>query len=178
MTTTDSAVTAVTSTGITATAVIFFRDAFVHMIPWLMASIPLILLDLNFGIKAARHRNEKVRLSKAVRGTFGKTLEYVAWVCFAATASLAFKITWVEWAVLGLVYANELISIIGNYLETKDIEFNLTALYRWVIKWAGHKAGQVVEDAEAAEIIKPKDRPRDAKGRFVKKEDKCTGCYL
>ena len=172
MTTTENAVTTVTSTGITATAIVFFRDAIINMTPWLVVSIPLILLDLNFGIKAAKHRKEKVRVSKAIRGTFGKIVEYFAWVCFAATASLAFGIKWVEWSVLGLVYANELASIIGNYLETKGITFSFVGFYRWILKVIAGKAGEVMDDAEAEGIIIGKDgEARDKRGRYAKRNN-------
>lgn len=170
MTTTDNAVTAVTSTGITATAIIFFREALTNMIPWFMASIPLILLDLNFGIKAAKYRKEKVTFSKAFRGTFGKLVEYIAWICFAATASLAFGIKWVEWAVLAAVFVNEIASVIGNYLETKDIKFSFLGFYRWLLKVIAGKAGEAMDSAEAEGIIIGKDgKARDKKGRYTKK---------
>ena len=165
----NTTVTEITSTSIAATAVLFFRNAVIDMIPWLIASIPLITLDLIFGVKAAKFRKERVTFSKAFRGTFGKVVEYFAWCCFAATASLAFNLKWVEWAVLGLVFINELASIIGNYLETKGIVFSIVDAYRWFIKWVSGKAGAEMSDEEAAEIIKPKPE-RDAKGRFVKKE--------
>lgn len=170
MTTTESAVSTVTSTGITATAIIFFRDAITNMTPWLIASIPLILLDLDFGIKAAKHRQDKVRVSKAIRGTFGKVVEYFAWVCFAATASLAFGIKWIEWAVLGLVYANELAYIIGNYLETKGMAFSFVHFYRWILKLIAGKAGEAMDTAEAEGIIIDKDgKARDKRGRYTKR---------
>ncbi len=170
MTTAENTVATVTSTGITATAIIFFRDAITNMMPWLIVSLPLIFLDLNFGVKAARHRQEKVRVSKAIRGTFGKIVEYFAWVCFSATASLAFELKWVEWAVLGLVYANELASIIGNYLETKGIEFSFVGFYRWILKVIAGKAGEAMDSAEAEGIIVGKDgKTRDKKGRYTKK---------
>lgn len=168
----NTTVSAVTSSGIAATAVIFFRDAVINMIPWLIVSVPLILLDLNFGIKAARYRGERVKFSKAFRGTFGKVVEYFAWVCFAATATLAFGIQWVEWIVLGAVFLNELSSIIGNYLETKGLELNMQNFWNAVVKIFGRKTGLDTEDIDTGEIIKPM-QPRDKKtGRFVSRNEK------
>lgn len=140
------------------------------MVPWLVVSIPLILLDLDFGIKAARTRGERVRFSKAFRRTFGKVIEYFAWVCFAATASLAFSIQWIEWAVLGIVYINELSSIVGNYLETRGLEISWAYVWNKLLKIGGDKIGVDASDIDVAEAIKPK-QPRDNKGRFVKKAD-------
>lgn len=169
----NTTVSAVTSSGIAVTAVIFFRDAVLNMIPWLIASIPLILLDLDFGIKAARYRKERVKFSKAFRGTFGKLVEYVAWCCFAATASLAFGMKWIEWIVLGAVFINELSSIVGNYLETKGLELNTRNLWNAILKIFGRKTGIDTEDIDAGEIVKPKEQPRDPKtGRFTSKNAK------
>lgn len=140
------------------------------MVPYAVPGAFLIILDLIHGVRAAKYRGERVRLSTAINRTMTKTFSYVCWIILASTLALAFKVDWVEWLVLGLVYANELISIIGNYLETKGMELSLANLYRWAFKKAGEKVGMTVEDAEAEGIIKEK-QPRDAKGRFVKKED-------
>lgn len=164
----NSTITNVTASGIAVTTVVFFREAITNMIPWLIVSIPLILLDLDFGIKSARHRGERVRFSRAFRRTFGKMVEYFAWVCFAATAALAFEIEWIDWVVLGAVYINELASIVSNYLETKDIEFSISSLWKLIFKKGAGHYGVDVTDDELNEIIKPKPQ-RDEKGRFVKK---------
>lgn len=164
----NQTMTAIMSGGIATTAVVFFRDAVIGMIPWLIVSLPLILLDLIFGIKAARHRGERVRFSKAFRRTFGKMIEYLAWVCFAATASLAFSAKWIEWVVLGAVIINELASVVGNYAETKDVEISWAYLWNKLIKIVAGKHG-VDEPIDVGEIVKPKPA-RDEKGRFIKKE--------
>ena len=65
---------------------------------------------------------------------------------------------------------NEIVSIIGNYFETRGIELSLVALYRWIFKAGAEKVGVAMESAEAEGIIKHSERPRDAKGRFVKKQ--------
>ena len=149
------------------------------MIPWLIASFPLVLLDLDFGIKAARFRKERVTFSKAFRNTFGKIVEYFAWVCFAATATLAFDKAWLEWVVLGIVYLNEIASIVGNYLETKGIEFSFVGFYRWILKTIAGKAGETMDDFEAGGIIKPKDGKgpyRDRRtGKFTRRNGPCEG---
>jgi len=154
--------------GVSAVAIAFFQEAVLRMIPYAVPSFVLLLLDLLYGIKAAKFRGEKVRVSTAVRRSMTKLFSYCCWLILASTMSLSFHKDWIEWAVLGLVYVNEFTSIIGNYLETKGIELSFIGLIRWAFKWASGKAGQAVEDAEAADIIKPKDKPRDAKGRFVK----------
>ena len=121
-----------------------------------MAKCIIILLDLLYGIKAAKFRGEKVRFSTAVRRTTSKIVGYICWLILASTLAIAFHKDWLEWAVLGLVYVNELASIVGNYLETKGIEFSFVGFYRWILKVIAGKAGETMESAEAEGIIKPK----------------------
>jgi len=159
--------------GVSATAVAFFQEAVLHMIPYATPAAALLVLDLLYGIRAARFRKEKVRTSTAVRRSITKLFSYVCWLILASTLALAFKVQWLEWGVLGLVYANELASVIGNYLETKDIDFSLVAFLRLLFKKGAGHAGIEVSDDEANEIIKPKEpQPRNARGQFVKREAK------
>ena len=154
--------------GVSATAIAFFSNSVKEMIPWLIVAIPLVILDLQWGVKAARARGETIRFSKAFRKTFGKVAEYICWSVLAATMSLAFGYKWIEWLVLGVVYINELSSIVGNYLETRGLHLSMLDLYRLVFRKAGEKVGIDIEKEEVEQIIKPK---RDARGRFVKKNN-------
>ena len=154
---------------VSSVAIAFLQAAVLRMIPYAIPAVVLIALDLLYGIKAARFRGERARFSTAIRRTLTKSFGYICWIILASTLALAFNQEWLEWFVLGLVYANEFASIIGNYLETKGIVFSIVDAYRWFIKWVSGKAGAEMSDEEAAEIIKPKPE-RDAKGRFVKKE--------
>lgn len=167
----NTTLTSVLSSGIATTAVLFFRDAVTSMLPFLIVAVPLVVLDLDFGIKAAKHRGEKIRFSRAFRRTFGKTLEYLAWVVFAATASLAFEAKWIEWGVLGAVFINELASVVGNYAETKDVTISWSYIWNKILAIVGAKAGVDTTDIDVGEIVKPKPK-RDKKGRFAKKEEK------
>lgn len=174
MSTTDtSTFTTITASGIATASILFFQEAVTHMLPWLICAVPLILLDLNFGIKAARYRKEAVRFSRAFRRTFGKVVEYFAWVCFAATASLAFEVKWVEMVVLGAVYVNELASIVGNCLETKGLKVNWKYVVDTVFKLGGQKVGVDASDVDSSQFIEPINKPkpgRNAKGQFVSKK--------
>ena len=99
--------------------------------------------------------------------------EFAAWLILASSMSVAFQQDWIQWATLGLVYVNELGSIIGNYLCTKDIEFSLLGFLRAVLvfigRWIGNKLGIVTDDVTFDDVLKPaKGRKRDKSGRFVK----------
>ena len=163
--------------GVSAVAVAFLRQAVLRMIPYAVPSVFLIVLDLIYGVKAARSRNERVTLSTAMRRTVTKTFGYVCWLVLASTMALAFSQQWLEWAILGLVYANELASIIGNHLETKGLELNWKVINRALFRFGGQKAGLDTDGIDPNDFVKPIEkpgvespknpRPRDEKGRYI-----------
>lgn len=154
--------------GVAATALAFFHSTMTNMIPYAIVAVPLIVLDLLWGIRAAKYRKERVTFSRAFRRTMSKTFDYLCWILIASGIALAFDTKWLEYGILGLVIFNEITSIVSNYFETKGIQISFVATYRWLFKKAAEKHGFDVSDEEAADIIKPK---RDAKGRFIKKEE-------
>lgn len=166
---------------VSAAAVAFLQKTVLTMIPFLVPALFLVALDLNFGVKAARHRHKKykreadrVTFSRALRGTVGKVFEFLCWIVIASSMSVAFKQEWIQWATLGLVYVNEIGSIIGNYLCTKDIEFSLLGFLRavlvFVARWIGSKLGIVTDDVTFDDVLKPAKQGRNAKGQFTSKK--------
>lgn len=163
--------------GVSAVAVAFLRQAVLRMIPYAVPSVFLIVLDLIYGVKAARFRKERVTLSTAMRRTVTKTFGYVCWLVLASTMALAFGQQWLEWIILGLVYLNELASIIGNHLETKGLELNWKVINRVLFRWGGQKVGVDTDGIDPNSFVKPIEkpgvespknpRPRDEKGRYI-----------
>lgn len=143
---------------IATTAVAFLRAAVLRMIPYSVPALVLLLLDLVYGIKGARSRGEKVRTSTALRRTLTKMFTYICWIILASTLALAFEQEWLEWVVLGLVYANEFASIVSNYLDTKGLDFSLLALWRLMLRKAGSKVGVEVTKEDAEELIHEKTK--------------------
>ena len=117
----SSTISTVAQGGVAVTALAFLHTALMNMIPYFICAIPLIVLDCKFGIRAARYRNEKVTFSRAFRRTMSKCADYICWVVIAASIALAFEAKFLEWLILGAVMGNEIISIIGNYFETKGL---------------------------------------------------------
>lgn len=168
--------------GVVAVTVAVLQKTVLAMIPFALPALVLVALDLHFGVKAARHRYKKYRrpddrvtFSKALRGTVGKVFEFAAWLILASSASIAFEKGWIQWATLGLVYVNELGSVVGNYLCTKDIEFSLLeflkSVFVFVARWLGARLGIVTDDVNADDILKPmrkKGPKRNGKGQFEK----------
>ena len=158
--------------GASATALAFFTDTMIRMIPWLIAAVPLIILDLIWGIRAAKCRKDEIRFSTGFRRTFGKMFEYLCWIILASTLALAFQQRWVEWIVLGLVIVNELSSIVGNFLETRGLRMNWKYLFDTIFRLGGQKYGVDTSDVDSSQFIEPikKAKPgRNTKGQFVKK---------
>lgn len=172
MTSEPSTVSTVVQGGVSVAAIAFLQLALTRMIPYAICATPLIILDMYWGIRAAKYRKERVTFSKAFRGTVGKVVEYICWIIIATSLALAFEKKWIETVILGGVIVNEIISIIGNYLETKDIKLSSLGLFRWLFKTASCKVGVEVSRDEIEEILTEKPKPkRNAKGQFVKKED-------
>lgn len=140
--------------GASAALVALLQTAVLRMIPYAVPGLLLVVLDLAYGIKAARARGEAVRISTALRRSLTKIFLYICWLILATTIALAFGKSWLEWGTLGLVYANEGLSIIGNYLESKGLSFSIAGVYRWVIRWA---AGKVGVDVDPNEVLKDED---------------------
>lgn len=151
---------------VSAALVTLLQTAVLRMIPYAIPGLFLLVLDLLYGIRAAQSRGEKVRMSTAIRRSMTKLFSYICWLILATTIAIAFDKTWLEWGTLALVYGNEGLSIIGNYLESKGISFSIVDVYRWILKLFAGKVGGEMSDDEAGQILKP----RDKKGRFVKKQ--------
>ena len=164
--------------GVSAAAVAVLKQTVLVMIPFLIPAAPLIALDCIFGVKASRLRykkykreDDRVTFSKAFRRTVGKCFEYACWLIIASSGSVAYGKPWIQWVILGGVYLNEIISIIGNYLFTKGIEFDfLRNVLVFVGRWIGNKIGIVTEDVSFDDVIKPTKGPKRGKdGRFEKR---------
>ena len=84
--------------------------------------------------------------------------------------AMAFNVEWIEWVVLGTVYANELASVVGNYLETKGLEMSWGGVVNALVKLFGRKHGINTEDIDANEIVKPIKQGRNKKGQFVSRK--------
>lgn len=147
--------------GISASLVALLQTAVLRMIPYAVPGLFLVVLDLVYGIRAARKREEQVRFSTAIRRSLTKVFLYICWLILATTIAIAFGKSWLEWGTLGLVYANEGLSIIGNYLETKGIQLSMAGVYRWVIKFFARKVGGEMSDDEAGEIITSPKNPAE-----------------
>ncbi len=97
-----------------------------HLAPWLLLGMVLVLVDLRFGLLAAKSRKEDIRPSRACRRTLNKIVDYLCWVTLAEVCSRTFGITIgapvVSMAMLFVIYGIELNSCVNNYLGYKGIK--------------------------------------------------------
>lgn len=110
-----SAGSVVVGTGLSATLLLFFQQSFVRMLPYLVIAAVVILIDLVFGIRAARRKGDPIRISRAIRRTVGKAVEYFCWSVLASSLAVATGYTVIETGLMLVVIGVELISIAQNW---------------------------------------------------------------
>lgn len=104
---------------------------------FLLAALVLVLVDLRFGVEAAKSRKEKIRKSRAGRRTINKMVDYLCWILLAGALDKAFGIPFdlplLPALVLLIVYGLEINSCYSNYFEAhgKKVKVNI---FKWFAK--------------------------------------------
>ena len=109
----------VAGAGLTTTLLLFFENSLEKMIPYFFICAIVIVLDLWFGVQAAKIRKEEVRVSRAIRRTLGKTVEYGAWAVLASSLAVATGYEIIQTGLMLVVIGIECISIFQNWLTIK-----------------------------------------------------------
>ena len=86
----QSTESAVLQGGTSVVLTAFLTEILADMLPFLIVAVVVIVVDLVFGIRAARHRDEQVRWSRAFRRTVSKLFEYICWITLSSSLSVAF----------------------------------------------------------------------------------------
>ncbi len=133
--------------GTTATGLLtVFYEFYQPLMPFLVLALVMVLVDLNFGIAAAKRRRreaiknnqpfEDVRLSRAGRRTINKLTDYICWVTLAGLFGQAFGtflgIPTLAAGILVFVYGLELSSCFANFFEArgKKVKVNIWAFLK------------------------------------------------
>lgn len=134
--------------GLMAALMSGFMD-FMEPLKWfmLLGGI-LIVVDLRFGVLAARRRGETIRTSRAVRRTLNKVIDYLCWILVAGAMGKAFgmpfEVPVLPAIILLVIYGCEVNSCFSNYFESHGKRFRVN-----VFRWFGKKADIIeVEDKE------------------------------
>lgn len=122
--------------GATAVVLSEFAD-FLYPLRWLLILAGVIILvDLRFGIKAARRRGEKIRFSRAGRRTINKAVDYLCWTMLGGTLGKAvgepFGLPLLPVMVLLVIFGFEINSCYNNYFESrgKKLKVNIFDFFR------------------------------------------------
>ncbi len=83
----------------------------------------LLIADLRFGIRASRVRGENIRLSRAIRRTINKGVDYLCWILLAGSLGATFGesigVKILPLLVMIVIYGVEINSCFSNYFEAK-----------------------------------------------------------
>lgn len=157
LTTDSNTVGTVVQGGVTSVMVLYFNRALNLMLPFLVLTLILIIVDLYFGIEASNirykksHREEdKVKPSKALRRTINKAFEYICWVILSASLTITFNAEWINIVVMALVVGNELLSVVDNYLFTRGKK--IRGLWDVLMKIIGRKIDADLSDVKIEDI--------------------------
>lgn len=117
------------SMAILGTAIV---DFYSHLQWWLLLGVVGILIDLRFGVKAAKVRGETIRTSRAIRRTLNKAVDYLGIVTLAEmlwrTYGAEIGTPVVSMGVLFVLYGVEISSILNNYFEYKGLPWRIDIL--------------------------------------------------
>lgn len=135
-------------------------EFYAHLVPWLLLGAVIVLVDLRFGILAAKKRGEEIRTSRMWRRTFNKMVDYLCWVTLAEVCSRTFGITIgvpvVSMAMLFIIYGIEINSCVNNYLEYKGVKKKLN-----FFKLVGKE--ELLEDVEDEKLTETCEENADQK---------------
>ena len=135
----------VVGTGVSATFLLFLEHSFERMVPYFFICGIVIIIDLVFGIKAAKKRGEEIRISRAIRRTLSKTAEYLCFSVLASSIAVATGISAIETGLMLLVIGIELISVGQNWYFWK---------YGKKVKVDALKAAEAVIEAKTGANLK------------------------
>lgn len=136
--------------GVSAILLTFLSDTISLMIPFLIATTALIIADLFFGIEAAKKRGDRVRVSRGIRLTVNKVIEYVCWIMVSASLAAAFDFRALNFIIMGIVIGNEIISILTNWASLHGKK--ITGLQGLLIRLIGQKLNTDLEGVKIEDI--------------------------
>lgn len=113
------------ATGVIATALAPFVDDWPKLLGWLVVALVLIVVDLRFGLEAAKKRGETIKRSRAARRTINKSVDYLMWITLSYVIGKnfgdPFGLPTLSYIMLAIVYAVELESIFANYFAAHGV---------------------------------------------------------
>ena len=95
----------------------------------------LIIVDLRFGVQAARKRGEQIKKSRAIRRTLNKAVDYICWIFLSGVLGQAVGVP-LEIPILPVIFmliiiGVELESCLMNYFAAHDkkVKINIWKIF-------------------------------------------------
>lgn len=123
--------------GLMAAMMSGFLD-FIEPLKWFMLlAAVLIVVDLRFGVEAARKRGEAIRASRMIRRTVNKMIDYLCWILVAGALGKAFGLPFdvpvLPSVVLLVIFGCEVNSCFSNYFEARGKKVSVN-VFKWFAK--------------------------------------------
>ena len=143
----------------------YLNQAYMEMMPWMIAAIPLIIGDMYFGILRIRSKKQQFFMTKAVSMTINKAFSYLCWILIATSLSIAFEQKAIKFVIMAIVYGNEVISCLRNYMNSNGYDVNEVGMFKLLWKTVV-KGGEELADEASGMITRQKkeDEEDDNKG--------------
>lgn len=107
------------------------------LIPFFLIAAVLIIADCRFGVELSKKNKIKVRISRMVRRSINKFVDYFCWVTIAGLLGFVYgtplNLPNLELFTLAGIYGLELNSIANNYLELRGVSARLNFI-KWFTK--------------------------------------------
>lgn len=146
----------VANSGVATIFTTVVHDTLYAMIPWLIIAGIIVIMDLYYGVKAAKKRGEEVRSSRAIRRTVAKIFEYFCWTVMACALTVVFDAKWIDETVIAIVLATESLSLVGNALYCKG--YQIRGLEDFLLKLLGKRI-----NADTSDLHLEKEQPTNKK---------------
>ena len=149
---------------LTPIALAFIQQSIVIMIPWLIATLAVIIADLASGIRKSHLLGVHVSPSTAIRETLGKIIVYFSFILAVAMIDVAAEggMAIAKWSCL-FIMCVEGCSVVSNILKPSGVQVSLKGVLKMILK----RTPLGIGDEEADEIIKTAKR-EDRKWNRIK----------
>lgn len=105
------------------TLLLTIQDFISPLLPFFGLMVVVVLVDLRFGVVAARKRCERIKFSQMVRRTISKFADYSCWiflaVVFDSVITTPLSIPLFRYICLLIVFSCEIESCFTNYFESR-----------------------------------------------------------
>ena len=148
--------------GVSASTLMMLNDMYQRLIPALIFSIVLIIVDMRFGLAASRARGEEIRCSKSVRRSINKFVDYLCWLALAGIFGHNYGqilgIPVLASLIMLVIYGVEITSCFNNYFESRGIKKKIN-----IFKLFGRKELEnVLEDIPDGNSNNQKDKKNES----------------